>query len=268
MKPLEIQNPFLEGVSEINKSNLKMLELPMNEFMEVIQNYLADATPANDGQWNPDEYPLMPGQALYVMNYPNNIVSYQRGIDELLGYSEEEFTMELLLSYFHPDQYETLQRITKAAVNFGISQDPKQKQNTWMLITYKARKKDGVYVPLLRQTSIYEKDIKGRMVSSFSILSDLSGMTNAEKVEWKLRGPKIDEDHFSKYIYEAYSNFFTDREMEVLKYLENGTSSQEIAKALFISKNTVDTHRRNMLGKAGSTNTIELISFARKNGVL
>jgi len=53
----------------------------------------------------------------------------------------------------------------------------------------------------------------------------------------------------------------TDREIEIIKLLMKGKSSQEIADTLFISKNTVDTHRRNILSKTTTTNTSELIAL-------
>lgn len=268
MAKQEIKNPFLKELLDNNQYDPTLLELPMSEFLEVVQDHLTDCLPAKENHWDLDEYPLLPGQALYVMNYPETSISYQRGMEDLLGYKTHEITMEILVNYFHPDQYKILQRLVKGAVNFGITQDQKQEKDTWMLLTFKGRKKDGGYIPLLRQTSIYERDTKGRMISSFSILSDLTGMNKAEKVEWKLKGPQVDEDRFRRYIYKAHENFFSVREVTLLHHLEDGESSQQIAEKLFISKNTVDTHRRNMLKKASCSNTTELVNFARKNGII
>lgn len=58
------------------------------------------------------------------------------------------------------------------------------------------------------------------------------------------------------------------REYEVLKLIAVGKKSSEIAETLFISPNTVDTHRKNILAKCDVKNTAELISFANKNGLL
>ncbi|MBL4577196.1 MAG: response regulator transcription factor, partial [Flavobacteriales bacterium] len=55
---------------------------------------------------------------------------------------------------------------------------------------------------------------------------------------------------------------------EILGFLRDGFSSKQISELLFISKNTVDTHRRNMLHKSGSQNTLELVNFALKNGII
>ena len=50
----------------------------------------------------------------------------------------------------------------------------------------------------------------------------------------------------------------TDREIEIIKLLLEGKSSKEIGEKLFISKHTVDTHRRNILEKTGTKTTAEL----------
>lgn len=54
----------------------------------------------------------------------------------------------------------------------------------------------------------------------------------------------------------------SSRELEILKLIATGKSSKEIAEKLYISKNTVDTHRRNILDKTGLKNSKELILLA------
>lgn len=49
------------------------------------------------------------------------------------------------------------------------------------------------------------------------------------------------------------------REAQILGYVLDGKSSIEIAAILFISPNTVNTHRRNILKKTGSKSVLELI---------
>ena len=49
------------------------------------------------------------------------------------------------------------------------------------------------------------------------------------------------------------------REIEVLQYLSEGNTSEEIGNKLFISKQTVDKHRKNMLKKMNVKNTAALV---------
>jgi len=55
----------------------------------------------------------------------------------------------------------------------------------------------------------------------------------------------------------------TDREIEIIKLLLEGKSSKEIGEKLFISKHTVDTHRRNILEKVDAKSTSELHSVLK-----
>ena len=58
----------------------------------------------------------------------------------------------------------------------------------------------------------------------------------------------------------------TEREKQVLRLLIEGRLSKEISDILKISKQTVDTHRKNMLHKKRLGNTGELIAKAIKCG--
>ena len=57
----------------------------------------------------------------------------------------------------------------------------------------------------------------------------------------------------------------TDREVEVLNLICKEFSSQEIADKLFISFHTVESHRANLMHKAGARNTAGLVRWAVEN---
>ena len=54
----------------------------------------------------------------------------------------------------------------------------------------------------------------------------------------------------------------SSREIEILKYIVEGLTNQEIGDKLFISNRTVDTHRNNILVKLNLKNTAALVKFA------
>ena len=60
----------------------------------------------------------------------------------------------------------------------------------------------------------------------------------------------------------------TSREQEVLTLIAKGYSGKAIAEHLFISVNTVKYHRKNLLGKAGAHNTVQLLDWGRKHRVV
>lgn len=51
------------------------------------------------------------------------------------------------------------------------------------------------------------------------------------------------------------------REIEILGYIMNGLTNNEIACKLFISYETVKSHRKNILAKTGAKNTASLINY-------
>jgi two-component system nitrate/nitrite response regulator NarL len=60
----------------------------------------------------------------------------------------------------------------------------------------------------------------------------------------------------------------TKREVEILKYIAEGNSNQEIANKLYISYNTVDTHRKNIMHKLSIKNTAGLVRYAIEKGLI
>lgn len=60
----------------------------------------------------------------------------------------------------------------------------------------------------------------------------------------------------------------TDRELEIMRLIAAGMKSSEIAKQLFISVNTVETHRKNIFSKTGVKNAVGLSHYARKHGII
>lgn len=58
------------------------------------------------------------------------------------------------------------------------------------------------------------------------------------------------------------------REMEVLKYIAQGMKSNEIAEILYISVNTVEFHRKQIMMKLYARNVSDMISKAIKKGLL
>jgi DNA-binding NarL/FixJ family response regulator len=72
-----------------------------------------------------------------------------------------------------------------------------------------------------------------------------------EKQRSRTKGPKL-----------------TRREKEILNLIVQEHTTHEIAEQLFISLNTVETHRKNLLQKLNVRNTAGLVRFAVENGLV
>ncbi len=59
----------------------------------------------------------------------------------------------------------------------------------------------------------------------------------------------------------ARLNSLTDREIDIIKLLKNGCTTEEMAEKLFLSPRTVDTHRAKILKKLQLKNSLSLIKL-------
>ena len=66
----------------------------------------------------------------------------------------------------------------------------------------------------------------------------------------------------------AASDPLTEREREVLRLLALGHTNQEIAKALYISVRTAETHRAHIMQKLRLSSRAELVRYALENGLI
>jgi two-component system response regulator NreC len=66
----------------------------------------------------------------------------------------------------------------------------------------------------------------------------------------------------------AALNALTERELEVLAYLAEGSSNVEIAEALTISPKTVARHRENIMDKLNLHSRTELVKYAIRKGII
>jgi len=60
----------------------------------------------------------------------------------------------------------------------------------------------------------------------------------------------------------------TDRENEIIVLIAEGYTNDQIADMLFLSKHTVNTHRKNILNKLGVKNTAGIVMYAVKTQLI
>ncbi|MDR1950727.1 MAG: response regulator transcription factor [Bacteroidales bacterium] len=66
----------------------------------------------------------------------------------------------------------------------------------------------------------------------------------------------------------AVTKEFTEREREIILLCRDGLLCKEIADRLDISINTVNTHKKRIFAKLGINNTIEMVQYALKTGII
>jgi DNA-binding CsgD family transcriptional regulator len=215
-----------------------------------------------------EHMPLIEGkQCLYIVDWKQSRIIFSKGVKEMLGYDEAEFDLDLVLNYLHPDDLKFVNRIIKSAVEHSVINNEIGKK-PFLNLTFRLRKKDGSYLKVLRKSSAYEVDEKGKLLSNFSVLTDISFISNNNKVEWEINTNTIDEESFKQKVFKEFYDFFTARELEIIRLIDKGLQSSDIAEKLSVSHHTVSAHRKNILRKSNCHNAKELSEFCKKNGIL
>lgn len=93
-----------------------------------------------------------------------------------------------------------------------------------------------------------DKIANGGIYFSEAVLKELESFSEKKK--------RADPVHLSK------------REIEIIALIEKEHSNKEIATALFISENTVETHRKNIFRKTNTSSVIGLVKYAYQHNLI
>lgn len=217
--------------------------------------------------WN---YFLLGDSYYFILNHNSlacDIVSQE--VENILGYHPSEFNMQFLNDRIHPEDHPWFLTFGARTIEF-FSQLPQDK-----LMKYKVRhdmrfrKKNGDYARMLYQGVMIEHDESGRILRTLGVHTDISHLKQEGRPVLSFIGMDGEPSYLdvgARNIFIESKEELTGREKQVLTLLIKGKVSKEIGSILHISKQTVDTHRRNMLRKNNLSNTIELIGKAIRCG--
>lgn len=145
-----------------------------------------------------------------------------------------------------------------------------KKQKTGFNIIMLTMQRGGRYMDKLKKLGV-----KGYLLKSISMEDLMNAIRTVHEGGEVFPDEAKEYDHeedlrlrSSAIVVENPNAQLTDREKEILVLVCKEFSSAEIGKKLFISTGTVDTHRKNILLKLGVTNTVGLVKYALKHGLL
>lgn len=137
--------------------------------------------------------------------------------------------------------------------------------------------KEHAYIRILVLSALTSSEYFERLINA-GIYGFLDKDADINEIIQAIQKIGVGETHYGKTMTSNFFNFkikssrnrhfeslITEREKEVLKYIINGNTTMEICKQLFVSKSTIDTHRKNLLCKLGVRNTPEMIKLAIAN---
>jgi len=204
-------------------------------------------------------YPLLNTQALFVVSIYESKLLYHRNMDRLLGYNKGDLNYEKTLNIIHPEDYKIARPILQGTINysrkFGVPDD------NCFYISFRMRKKNGTYLSIQQVSGVCKLHQDKTLKCYYSILQDISYLRSNIGVKWHWDNKDLNELEYRKMIGRSSHHTFTKREIQVFELLKMGMSSEEIARELKLTVNTVNTHRKNMLKKTKAKSSLEMIQL-------
>lgn len=168
----------------------------------------------------------------------------------------------------HPDDRIQLMQAGIYFTSFALGIPVENKKDYKMIADYRVLGRKDEYVRAVEQQSILELDKRGNIWLALSML-DLSPYSDTDT---PFRSRMINFKTGELFVFppegQPRPDLLTMREIEILHLISRGLVSREIADVLYISVNTVNTHRQRIIEKLDVSNTSEAIRYAMDLGIL
>ena len=187
----------------------------------------------------------------------------------VLGYTPAEFDLQFSFDKIHPDDRPWFLDFENKAIEFlaGLPIDKLMKYK--IRYDYRLKKSNGEYLRVLNQVIIIEHDENGQILRTLGVHTDITHLKPEGKPVLSFIGLEGEPSYINVDVDKIFSvskEVLSKREKQILLLIMDGKLSKEISDILYISKQTVDSHRNNMLTKCNVTNTSELIAKAIRQG--
>ncbi len=83
-----------------------------------------------------------------------------------------------------------------------------------------------------------------------------------------IRDANLDVDDLEDDVFNCEAVLISKRECEIIVLIAEGYTNAQIAEKLFLSSHTVNTHRKNIMGKLGVKNTAGIVMYAVKTNLI
>jgi DNA-binding CsgD family transcriptional regulator/PAS domain-containing protein len=254
-------------------NNSQKLE-EIRQYLRKYEGYDKDLTTYKDSLFpleNIRQIPIFANQFFYVIDVPRAEIAYMHPqVKAVLGYEAEEVNLKFLYELVHPDDLAIVLEAIDAIYRFCM-QNYVPPLNDNFQLDYRLKTSSGNYIRIFRQSMVLAIDRNDKMIHNLSLCSNIDNLKQDTRIEVTGIGEnmKAFNDIFdTKKYYPKQAEELSERELEILQQIMLGKSSESIGNQLFISKNTVDVHRRNILQKTKTKNTVELIAYAYKKQLL
>jgi len=239
----------------------------VDEFIQSIRNQYPPFTKINNNFDELRKTKFNKNECLFVWDVRLGEILFVKGIENLLGYKDDEITLSGFANLFHENDKEYILRIGQSAIEYALKY-PESNSMHRLSISHRIKTINGDFIKILAQSKPYEFDNKGYITKFLVIFSDISFVDSTDLVQYKFTAKGLDAESFHNHIYDHNKSLFSSREIDIIKELKNGHSSSKIALMLEISVHTVASHRKKIMKKSDCHSVKEVILFCKKNGIL
>ncbi|RYF88192.1 MAG: hypothetical protein EOO03_08965, partial [Chitinophagaceae bacterium] len=209
----------------------------------------------------------------YIFNVKESRLDYMSPeIKQVLGYDPLQVDVPFLLEKIHPDDQPWFVKFEEEVLRFFSQLSEEQILHYKVRYDYRIKKSDDTYLRVLQQVVTIQFDEFKGIVRTFGVHTDITHLKKEGVPTLSFIGMQGQPSYADVSVKPGIAfnktsfDLFSAREREVLTLLIEGKSSEQIARTLFISKLTVDAHRKHLLQKAGCANTANLVSRAVREG--
>jgi len=143
-----------------------------------------------------------------------------------------------------------------------------QKGAALLSTNIRLRKPDGEYAEHLFQCYMFYSPIPRKAVYLIQVNTNIEWFTMHRDAFHYYVGDDVSLFNFPTEALLNLGHHLTPREFEIIELISNGLTSEQIAKQLFVSPHTVNTHRRNIMDKTGKHHISEVTYDLMKQGLL
>lgn len=186
----------------------------------------------------------------------------------IVGVTPTEVAPNLFFSLIHPEDFERFSlgriKLFKLAQNLYLFKEGIALTSTNLTI----RNPNNKYNSLLFQCYLFYSSAPIETVYCFNVYTNVDSYKKLRKHYHYYSGNDLSYFKFPNEELLSIGNSFTKREFEIIKMIELGLNSDQIAEKLFLSHFTINAHRANILKKTHKTAMSEVIHELKEQGIL
>lgn len=214
----------------------------------------------------------------YIIDFFDmSISNISSGFKEAHGLGPEKVkTINDILHLVHPDDMGFVAKAEEKVFGFiantiGNDKITRYKES----YNFRFKTADGSYQLYNHQSLILTVDENNNFIKSLNIHTNISHITKKNNYKCSLIGLGGEPSYLNMDVYDNLGgastgtvpeNSFSKREIEIIKLMSEGHNTRSVAEKLFITPDTVKTHRKNILRKSACKNSAELIARSMSEG--